>query len=208
MRDVKASSHAGRMRGNERRDLILAQAKQVFARSGYTLASMGELARASNVTEALLYKHFESKKHLYLTVLQEAIERFLSTFRDRVRERAKHDLLEALSTLLLDCRAAALSDPESLQILLFASREVSDLAIIQTVQAYSSQISLLVSQLLEEAQDQGLLPAHLNLAAASWGYLSFLLALPQRVKLHLTDQIDESTLHEMNRLWLHALQSG
>ena len=196
------------MRGSERRALILTQAKKVFAQQGYTLASMGELARASDVTEAMLYKHFESKKHLYLTVLQEVGERFLAVFCERVREKARHDLLETLATLLLDCRAVALSDPESLQLLLAVTTESDDPVIIEMVQAYFSQVSALIYDLLREAQTQKLLPIHLDLAAASWGYLNFLFGIQQRVKLNLVHQIDEHTLREMNRLWLVALQNG
>jgi AcrR family transcriptional regulator len=212
MEGLRSSSHEGRMRGQERRALILAQAKKVFARTGYAQASMGELARASHVTEALLYKHFESKKHLYLTVLQEVGDHFLSSFYERVRARASHDLLEALSTLLIEFRVVALKDPESLQILLSASVGAEDPLILQMIESYSSRISIFISHLLQEAKEQGLLPSHLDLAAASWGYLSFLFAIGERVKLHvtdqITDQITEQTLYEMNRLWLAALRSG
>jgi AcrR family transcriptional regulator len=160
------------------------------------------------VTEALLYKHFESKKHLYLTVLQEVGEQFLSSFYERVRAKASHDLLDALSTLLIEYRAVALNDPESLQILLSASIGADDPLMLQLVESYSARMSTFVSHLLQEAKEQGLLPAHLDLAAASWGYLSFLFAVGERVKMHVTEQITEQTLYEMNRLWLTALRSG
>lgn len=205
---MRSSSYEGRMRGQERRALILAQAKKVFARTGYAQASIGELARASHVTEALLYKHFESKKHLYLTVLQEVGEQFLSSFYERVRAKASHDLLDALSTLLIEYRAVALKDPESLQILLSASIGADDPLMLQLVESYSARMSTFVSHLLQEAKEQGLLPAHLDLAAASWGYLSFLFAIGERVKMHVAEQITEQTLYEMNRLWLTALRSG
>ena len=60
-----------RMRGEERREDILHHAKVVFAHYGYADASTGELARASEVTEPMLYKHFGSKKGLFLAVLNE-----------------------------------------------------------------------------------------------------------------------------------------
>ena len=58
-----------RMRGEERREDILNHAKTVFARFGYADASTSELARASEVTEPMLYKHFGSKKGLFLAVM-------------------------------------------------------------------------------------------------------------------------------------------
>jgi AcrR family transcriptional regulator len=194
------------MSGEERRAYILAQSKKVFAQSGYAQTSIGDLARASQVTEALLYKHFESKQQLYLTVLQEVEEHFLSSFRERVQERAQRDPLEALSSLLLDYRAVAIADPESLPILLRASIEAN--AIPLDGEPYTVQIYTLVFQLLQEAQQQALLPTHLDLNAAAWGFFSFLFALGERVKRHMTDQVTEQTLREMNRLWLHALRTG
>jgi AcrR family transcriptional regulator len=196
------------MRGSERRALSLAQAKKIFAQQGYTLASMGELARASNVTEAMLYKHFASKKHLYLTVLAEVGEQFLSVFCERVREKARDNLLDTLSTLLVEFRAVALSDPESVQLLLSINSESDDPVIGEMFQAYNAQISALIYDLLKAAQKQGILPPHLDLTAAFWGFASFLFGLQLRVRLHLVHQIDEHTLREMNRLWLVALRIG
>ncbi len=197
-----------RMRGEERRALILAQAKTVFAQTGYAQASIGDLARASQVTEALLYKHFESKKHLYLTVLQEAQNQMLSSFYERVERRASQDVLDALSNLLMEFRAAALADHEGMQIIVFASVVADDPLVIQIMEAYSAAMSAFVSQLLQKAQAQGLLPAQLDLVAATWGFLSLLIGLGERVRLHLTHQITEQTLREINRLWLHALRTG
>jgi AcrR family transcriptional regulator len=68
-----------RMRGEERRAFILHSAKHVFARSNYAEASTGELARESGVTEPMLYKHFGSKKGLFLAVLSEFAAQFLET---------------------------------------------------------------------------------------------------------------------------------
>src|SRR5260370_13542860 len=67
----KTQEKRTRMRGEERREFILNRAKEVFARYGYADASTGELARASEVTEPMRYKHFWSKKGLFLAVVSE-----------------------------------------------------------------------------------------------------------------------------------------
>src|SRR5262250_3716853 len=86
-----------RMRGDERRALMLRSAKRVFARSTYAEASTGELARASDVTEPMLYKHFGSKKGLFLAVLREFGEQFLDMLHERLFSRAEQDVLDALA---------------------------------------------------------------------------------------------------------------
>src|ERR1700686_4681704 len=71
-----------RMKGEERREDILHHAKAVFAYYGSPDASTGELARASEVTEPMLYKHFGSKKGLFLAVLNEFGTQFLAALQE------------------------------------------------------------------------------------------------------------------------------
>jgi AcrR family transcriptional regulator len=81
-----------RMSGEERRALILRSAKRVFARSTYAEASTGKLARESEITEPMLYKHFGSKKGLFLAVLAEFGRQFFVALQESVERRAEKDL--------------------------------------------------------------------------------------------------------------------
>src|SRR5438309_3344423 len=106
-----------RLRGEERRALILRSAKRVFARSTYAEASTSELARESEVTEPMLYKHFGSKKGLFLAVLGEFSAQFLTTLQERISLRAEKDILGALEHIIDDYHAALKVDPEIQRIL-------------------------------------------------------------------------------------------
>src|SRR5437667_8709228 len=99
-----------RLRGEERRALILRSAKRVFARSTYAEASTGELARESEVTEPMLYKHFGSKKGLSLAVLREFSTQFLDLLQERLSRRAEQDVLDALAHVVDDYRATIKAD--------------------------------------------------------------------------------------------------
>jgi AcrR family transcriptional regulator len=68
-----------RLTAAERRAAVLDTACRVFYRSSYRGATTAEIARESGVSEPILYRHFPSKRDLYLAVLDEAWE--------RVRER-------------------------------------------------------------------------------------------------------------------------
>src|SRR5215469_12497675 len=106
-----------RLRGEERRALMLQSAKHVFARSSYAEASTGELARESEVTEPMLYKHFGSKKGLFLAVLAEFGEHFLAALQERLAERAEKDTLDALTHIVDDYRSIIKVDPEIQRVL-------------------------------------------------------------------------------------------
>jgi len=60
-----------RLSGPERRQSILREAQQLFAEKGFHGVSIDEIARAVNVSPAILYRHFESKQALYDAVLHE-----------------------------------------------------------------------------------------------------------------------------------------
>lgn len=60
-----------RLSGPERRETILEAAMCLFAEKGFHGVSIDEISRTVNVSPAILYRHFESKKDLYNTVVNE-----------------------------------------------------------------------------------------------------------------------------------------
>ncbi|WP_217914648.1 TetR/AcrR family transcriptional regulator [Miltoncostaea marina] len=71
--DDQAPARRARMPGAERRSAILAAARAEFARHGFHGAGTAAIARAAGCSEAILYRHFASKKALLLAVLREEI---------------------------------------------------------------------------------------------------------------------------------------
>jgi len=61
---------SNRLSGPERRETILSAAQGLFASKGFHGVSIDEIARAVNVSPAILYRHFESKQMLYAAVLE------------------------------------------------------------------------------------------------------------------------------------------
>ena len=60
-----------RMRSEDRRRQLLEVSAELFAESGYRGTTTAELARAARVTEPILYRHFENKLHLFVTLVEE-----------------------------------------------------------------------------------------------------------------------------------------
>jgi AcrR family transcriptional regulator len=59
-----------RLDSDERRKAIVAAAVPLFAKKGFAGTTTRELAEVANISEALLFKHFPSKKHLYGEILR------------------------------------------------------------------------------------------------------------------------------------------
>jgi AcrR family transcriptional regulator len=60
-----------RLPAPERRAAVLDCACRVFSRGSYHGTTTAEIARAAGVTEPILYRHFDSKRDLYLACLDE-----------------------------------------------------------------------------------------------------------------------------------------
>jgi AcrR family transcriptional regulator len=65
-----ASKTQKRLPPAERRELILQSAGRLFGERGYAHTSLDEISAAAGVTKPILYRHFDSKKALYLALLE------------------------------------------------------------------------------------------------------------------------------------------
>ncbi|GAA4994907.1 TetR/AcrR family transcriptional regulator [Actinopolymorpha pittospori] len=108
------SAPVRRMRRAERREQILDAATRAFARAGYAEAGLEDIAAEANLTQAMLYRHFDSKADLYRAVLDRACTRLAeATGTDDFGE-------EAIPALV---RAAA-AEPDGFRLLFrYAARE-------------------------------------------------------------------------------------
>src|SRR5262249_55073604 len=73
-RRTATAKNPERMRSADRKRQLLAQAKQLFVSLGYQHTTTGRIAKAAGVTEPVLYRHFPSKRALFLEVLQQVRE--------------------------------------------------------------------------------------------------------------------------------------
>jgi AcrR family transcriptional regulator len=62
-----------------RREQLLGVALEVFARQGFHGTAMNDVAEAAGVTKPVLYQHFQSKRQLYLALLDEVGQRLRQT---------------------------------------------------------------------------------------------------------------------------------
>ncbi len=196
-----------RMSGEERRAFILAQAKKVFASHSYAEASTSELARASDVTEPMLYKHFGSKKGLFIAVLNEFGELFMQRLKERFDQRVEKDLLEALAQIIPDYRATIRADPDIHKVFFQAIAESGDPQIAQEVGKHNQRIYQLIQNLLRRAKQEGLLDQDVDIDVATWGYLSVIITMQYSVMQQMSETFDDDILKDISRLWLRAIHS-
>jgi AcrR family transcriptional regulator len=70
-----AEDKARRLPRAQRREQILAAATEAFARGGFAMTGLDDIAARAGVTRAILYRHFDSKTDLYQAVLDRMCSR-------------------------------------------------------------------------------------------------------------------------------------
>jgi AcrR family transcriptional regulator len=93
-----------RLPAAERRAAIVDAALQVFGERSYGRATTAEIARAAGVSEPILYRHFASKRDLYIACLE--------AMSSRLREAA-----EAIIAAEPDPREWAFAVPKAIDVL-------------------------------------------------------------------------------------------
>ena len=194
-----------RMRGEERRALILARAKQVFATHSYAEASTSLLAQESEVTEPMLYKHFGSKKGLFLAVVHEYSLLFFELWHEQLVQREKEGLLHALLSIVLDYGKVMASDPDIHRVLHQALAESNDPDFAACVSKHNQKVADSITDLLLHAQQAGLLEEGVDLRAATLGYLSMVYTMQYSYKLNIRHLLDYELLEKTSRIWLRGL---
>lgn len=68
-----------RMRASDRRRQLLDVATNVFAERGFSATIMDDIAYAGGITKPVLYQHFDSKRALYIAVLEDGGARLIES---------------------------------------------------------------------------------------------------------------------------------
>lgn len=75
--DTRARST--RLPRSARRQQLLGAAREVFVAQGYHAAAMDDIAERAGVSKPVLYQHFQSKRDLYVALVQQHSDELLSS---------------------------------------------------------------------------------------------------------------------------------
>jgi len=107
--------------GRERQASIIAAAAALFAQKGFNGTTTREIARTAGISEALLFRHFPTKRALYAAIIAEKSQ--LSLLMASIEEAAdKRDDVRVF-TLIAGFRIHRGADPTLLRLLLFSALE-------------------------------------------------------------------------------------
>lgn len=115
-----------RSSGRERQAGLIAAAASLFAAKGFNGTTTKEIAKAAGVSEALVFKHFPTKRALYTAILAERVT--VDELLEAVEESARKRDDRRVFTLIASFRIRPGADPTLLRLLLFSALEGHELS--------------------------------------------------------------------------------
>ncbi len=177
---------APRMRKADRKRQLLAQAKQLFLKHGYQDTTTEKIARAAGITEPVLYRHFESKKALFLEVLHEIRNATLNRWREETTEIA--DPLAKLRRIADLYLGTTREHAIEYRIMHRTLIETDDEEIAACLRSFYLDSETLLAQVIAAGQRSGVFRRSLDPRVGAWELirtaLGYTLTLPLGIPLY------------------------
>jgi AcrR family transcriptional regulator len=190
-----------RLPAAERRLALVETAIRVFSDGSYRGTTTAEIARAAGVSEPILYRHFASKRDLYLAALDhvwgkaraewESVLASTANVREAFEEMGRghvtiRDCKFQMSELWVQALSEANEDPELRRRLRRHMRDVHDF----------------VASVIRRGQEEGVLNPTRNANAEAWTFLAGgVLGMVGR-RIGLLDDQEVKEIREARATWL------
>jgi AcrR family transcriptional regulator len=174
------------MRKAERKRQLLTHAKQLFVTLGYQNTTTEKIAGAAGVSEPVLYRHFESKKTLFLEVLQEIRQATLERWQAEAAGLA--DPLTKLHAIMDRYLGSTREHALEFRIMHRTLMETEDAEIVALLRAFYLDSERLLAEIIAEGQQTGVFRRSLDPRVGAWELirtaLGYTLTLPLDVPLY------------------------
>jgi AcrR family transcriptional regulator len=135
-------------RSESRKDQVLEEATLLFSNHGFDGTSMRMIARASGITEAAIYRHFDNKSHLYEEVIRSKA-RCHDIIQLREETPENEDVEGLLSRIARHILHLAAADPQLMRLMFHNSLERGAFSALLFMEVRLPYIEFLAAELAE-----------------------------------------------------------
>jgi AcrR family transcriptional regulator len=171
---------AARMRRADRKRQLLAHAKQLFVTLGYQNTTTEKIARAAGVSEPMLYRHFKSKKELFLEVLKEIRDATLTRWQTATADVS--DPLAKLHAVADSYLGSTREHALEYRIMHRSLVETDDEEILAMLRAFYLDSEAILARIIADGQNTGVFRRSLDPRVGAWELirtaLGYTLTLP------------------------------
>jgi AcrR family transcriptional regulator len=154
------------MRKAERKRQLLEHAKDLFCQHGYTSTTTQMIAESAGVSEPVLYRHFSSKKALFLDVLQEIRQATLHRWRTETAGLA--DPLARLHAIADMYLGTTREQAREFRIMHRTLVECADEEIAELLRGFYLESEELLAGVIREGQQTGVFRRTLDARVGAW----------------------------------------
>jgi AcrR family transcriptional regulator len=180
-------SRAPKLPADARQQQLLDVAIHVFAQHGYAGASTQAIASAAGLSEPALYRHFPSKRALFLAAFDRASTELLESWRSIAAESASP--LEAIVRIGVWYTDRLRARPDDLVLRYRSLSHTDDAELGARVRSNYRETLAFVRDLYEQAHARGLIEPSSDPRALAWLFLAIGAALDQAQLLQLGDEL-------------------
>jgi AcrR family transcriptional regulator len=193
---------SSRLPGPERRQAVVDTACRVFAKNSYHGSTTAQIARETGVTEPVLYRHFASKRELYLACLDAVWCRVRGVW-EKVLERELDpaNALTAIGKAYLEERGAGRVVLVDLWIQAL-TEAAQDPEIRRALRAQVREVHDFVAAVIRSSQGAGGVIAERDPDAEAWIFISLglLTTIDRRLGNLVGDELED--IFASRRAWM------
>lgn len=149
-----------RLPAEKRKKQILKAAVTVFARSNYRTAKVVDIAAEVDISEAMVYKYFPTKKSIFLNILEHMSDRIITFWNEEVEKEP--DALIALKKMGLAYYERMRKHPNELKVQFQAISEIDDKDIAKQLRQDHLKYIGFINSVLKKGVQQGIVKKNLN----------------------------------------------
>jgi AcrR family transcriptional regulator len=187
----------------ERKRQLLAHAKRLFVSLGYQATTTEKIAAAAGVTEPVLYRHFSTKKALFLEVLEEVRAATLQRWHAETAGLA--DPLAKLHAITEMYLGSAREHALELRIMHRTLVETDDEEIVALLRAFYLDSEALLAAVISEGQQAGVFRRSLDPRVGAWELIRTALGYTLTEPLGLPLYAEPDYLTRATECLLHCL---
>ncbi|MEO5576329.1 MAG: TetR/AcrR family transcriptional regulator [Gaiellaceae bacterium] len=165
-----------RLPAAERRQAIVEAALRVFAGGSYSGATTAEIAREAGISEPILYRHFASKRELYLACLDSAWLSLREALDAKLAELGDREAISAIGQATRELHASGGVKPVTLWIQALTEAG-ADEEIRGFIREQLREVHDYVASAVRRAQVVGGVPADRDPDAEAWVFVGAALLL-------------------------------
>ncbi len=192
-----------RMPAAERRLDLIEVAIRVFSEGSYRGTTTAEIARAAGVSEPILYRHFASKRDLYLAALDHVWSRMRAAWVEALESTA--NVLEAFEAIGRDHVSVHDCKFQMAELWVQALGEAGEDEILREhLRRHMREVHDFMAGVIRRGQEQGVLNAGRDADAEAWTFLAGgVLGMVGR-RIGLLDDAETASIRAARLDWLSA----